>query len=593
MALSMPLPIPSHTSVPKVILAGRKPPPSSRSRRYVSSQVQSMSTVEMSDQTIARRSADYQPPIWSFEFIQSLKTEFVGEAYSRRGDKLKEDVRVMLQMEVNDEDQLELIDHLQRLGLSYHFEDEIKKTLDRIYNKNHGNYGLKKDSLYAIALEFRILRQHGYNVTQEIFNGFRDESGNFKACLGENYKGMLYLYEASFHSEEGESTLDAAKAFATKHLKEYIKVNQGKDMYLSTLVSHALELPLHWRMLRMEARWFIEVYQQSPLVNPILLDLAKLDFNLVQATHQEDLKHASRWWKRTGLGEKLGFIRDRLVENFLWPLGGLHEPQYGCHRRMGTQVYALITTIDDIYDVYGTLDELELFTEAVERWDINRIETLPDYMKLCFIELHNSVHQVTADILREQGLDILPYSKKVWTDLCKAYLLEAKWYHTGYTPTLQEYLDNAVVCVSAPVILHYAYVLISNQITREGLECFEHEYPNVIRWSAMLLRLADDLGTSTDEMKRGDVPKSIQCYMNETGASEKDARVYIWHLIDITWKKMNKDQHKTSSLPLTLIRAAMNAGRMAQFMYMYGDGHSSQDHVTRNRILSLLVNPIS
>ncbi|GLU13964.1 hypothetical protein SLE2022_305650 [Rubroshorea leprosula] len=592
MALSMPLPIPLHTSVPKVILAGRKLPPSSRSRRSVSSQVQSMPTVEMSDQTIARRSADYQPPIWSFEFIQSLKTEFVGEAYSRRRDKLKEDVRVMLQEKV-DEDQLELIDHLQRLGLSYHFEDEIKKSLDRIYSKNRGNYRLKKDSLYATALEFRILRQHGYNITQEIFNGFRDESGNLKACLGEDYKGMLYLYEASFHSVEGESILDAAKAFATKHLKEYIKLNQGKDMYLCTLVSHALELPLHWRMLRMEARWFTEVYQQSPHVNPILLDLAKLDFNLVQATYQEDLKHASRWWKRTGLGEKLGFIRDRLVENFLWPIGELYEPYYGYYRRMATQVNTLITTIDDIYDVYGTFDELKLFTKAIERWDINRIEKLPDYMKLCFFELHNSINQMAADIFRKQGLNILPYSKKVWTDLCKAYLLEAKWYHTGYTPTLQEYLDNAVVTIAAPVILHFAYVLVSNQISREGLECFEQEYPNVIHCSAMLLRLADDLETSTDEMKRGDVPKSIQCYMNETGASEGDAHEYIWYLIDITWKKMNKDRLKTSSFPPTLIETAMNLARMAQFMYLYGDGHASQDQVTRNRILSLVVNPIS
>ncbi|GLT50650.1 hypothetical protein SLA2020_241210 [Shorea laevis] len=71
----------------------------------------------MSDQAIDRWSADYQPPIWSFEYIQSLKIEYAGEAYNRRGDKLKEDVRVMLQEEV-DEDQLELIDHLQRLGLS-------------------------------------------------------------------------------------------------------------------------------------------------------------------------------------------------------------------------------------------------------------------------------------------------------------------------------------------------------------------------------------------------------------------------------------------------------------------------------------------
>ena len=29
-------------------------------------------------------------------------------------------------------------------------------------------------------------------------------------------------------------------------------------------------------------------------MNPILLELAKLDFNIVQATHQEDLKQVSR-----------------------------------------------------------------------------------------------------------------------------------------------------------------------------------------------------------------------------------------------------------------------------------------------------------
>ncbi|GLU13977.1 hypothetical protein SLE2022_305750 [Rubroshorea leprosula] len=249
---------------------------------------------------------------------------------------------------------------------------------------------------------------------------------------------------------------------------------------------------------------------------------------------------------------------------------------------MVTQVNTLITTIDDIYDVYGTLDELELFIQAVERWDINRIEKLPDYMKLCFFQLYNSINQMAAAIFREQGLDILHYSRKVWTDLCKTYLLEVKWYHSGYTPTLQEYLDNAVVSIGAPIIRHYAYALISNQITREGLECFEREYPNVIHFSSLLLRLANDLGTSLDEIKRGDVPKSIQSYMNETGAFEEDAHKCIWNLIDITWKKLNKERFKISSLPLTLMGTTMNLARMAQFMYLYGDGHSSQDQMTRN-----------
>lgn len=34
---------------------------------------------------------------------------------------------------------------------------------------------------------------------------------------------------------------------------------------------------------------------------------------------------------------------------------------------MLTKAIAIITVIDDMYDVYGTLAELELFTDAVER----------------------------------------------------------------------------------------------------------------------------------------------------------------------------------------------------------------------------------
>ena len=62
------------------------------------------------------------------------------------------------------------------------------------------------------------------------------------------------------------------------------------------------------------------------------------------------------------------FARDRLMVNFLWTVGSAFEPQFGYCRRMSTEVNSLVTLIDDIYDVYGTLDELELFTDAVKRF---------------------------------------------------------------------------------------------------------------------------------------------------------------------------------------------------------------------------------
>ncbi|KAL7233769.1 hypothetical protein ACSBR1_017390 [Camellia fascicularis] len=89
-----------------------------------------------------------------------------------------------------------------------------------------------------------------------------DEMGNFKACLCEDVKGLLYLYEASYLAIEGESILEDARDFTTKNLKESLK--KEVDQNLVNFVAHALEMPLHWRVLRLEARWFIDVYERRP-----------------------------------------------------------------------------------------------------------------------------------------------------------------------------------------------------------------------------------------------------------------------------------------------------------------------------------------
>ncbi|KAM4076882.1 hypothetical protein ACJW30_12G098300 [Castanea mollissima] len=517
--------------------------------------------------TTLRRSANYQPSNCHYDFIQSLRNEYTGESCTRQNNMLKEQVRMMLHKVVDPLKQLELIDILQRLGISYHFEGEIKRILEGLYNNiDHGSDTdtWKTKNLYATALKFRLLRQHGYIVSQEVFNSFTDERGNFKACLCEDTK-------------ENENILDEAREFSTKHLKVHVKKN--KDKNLSALVSHSSEVPLHWRMLRLEAR---------EDMNTILLELAELDFNMVQATHQEDLKELSRWWKSTGLAENLNFVRDWLLECLLWTMGVMFQPQFGYFRRTIAKFGALITAIDDIYDVYGTLDELECFTNAVERWDINAMDGLLEYMKMSFFALHNSVNELAFDILKEQGFNIIRYLKKVWAELCRTYLLEAKWYHNGCTPSLQEYIENEWISISGPNLMAQAYFCVTNPITSEALDCLE-EYPNMIRWSALILRLADDLGTSTDGIKRGDVPKSIQCYMNETGASEEDAREYVRCMISATLKKMNEVRVASSPFSQTYIDISFNVARMAQFMYQHGDGHGAGNHETEAHILSLLI----
>ena len=66
--------------------------------------------------------------------------------------------------------QLELIDTLQRLGISIHFEDEIKSILKGIHDNSSIGGSWKKNNLYAVSLEFRLLRQHGYFIPQGMYN---------------------------------------------------------------------------------------------------------------------------------------------------------------------------------------------------------------------------------------------------------------------------------------------------------------------------------------------------------------------------------------------------------------------------------------
>ena len=134
-----------------------------------------------------------------------------------------------------------------------------------------------------------------------------------------------------------------------------------------------------------------------------------------------------RWWKQLNFATKLPFARDRLVEGYFWILGVFFEPQYAWARRIVTKTIAMTSTMDDIYDAYGTFEELELFTEAIERfdtcklptfiicivcdtyirpgfifrWDINSIDHLPEYMKHFYVALLDVYKEIEEEMEKE------------------------------------------------------------------------------------------------------------------------------------------------------------------------------------------------
>ncbi|KAI3499948.1 hypothetical protein L1887_35762 [Cichorium endivia] len=535
----------------------------------------------------------YQPTIWSHNFIDALDVNFPSNFKVDVDELYKKAMVLNVDYGNNGLNALQLleeIDNIERLGLDYRFQNDIRRTLHIIASANENNieHEEKEGSLHAACLRFRLLRKHGYNVSQDFLGRFKDSHGGFMPCLQTDVKGLLSLYEASHLSFAQERDLHEAKIFATEHL---LKLKSQENEALED-INHALELPLHRRMLRLQAWWYIDIYSERRDANIFLLELATLDYNMVQSEFKRELQELSKWWKNIGLARKLSFVRDRLMECFFWTVGMVFEPQYHSCRVGLTKVCTLITVIDDIYDVYGSLDELKIFTDAVKRWDIKAVKHMPEYLQLGFCSLYNTITEMASDTSIAKREDVLQILVKVWGELLEAFFLEAKWTHNKYIPTLEDYLDNAWRSVSGVVILNHGYFLIKKEINNDVVESVE-KYNDILKWSSMIFRLCNDLGTSSDEIERGKTSNAISCYMHETGVCEEVAREYIKTLIDETWRELIKARVTCSQESTDpFIDMAINLARISHCTYQYGDGHGAPDGRAKDRVRFVITEPI-
>ncbi|KAH0467957.1 hypothetical protein IEQ34_002990 [Dendrobium chrysotoxum] len=541
---------------------------------------------------------------------------YMGEVYEKKREKLKEDVKRLIK-EKSFADQLELFDSLQKLGVAYHFEEDIKYLLNLMkYLEEKVRMEFNGD-VYVMALYFRLSRQHGFEISKDLLvKSYKYESGCFKPSVYDNIKGMLSLYEASFLAMDGEDEIDDAMEFALKHLNDFMRSNSSINPLLAQHIAMALELPLHHRIPKFQAQMFIEHSRHIKEINvdSIVLELGQLDFNMTQSIYKRELKEISKWWTNVSklFNSKLNFARDWPVESYFLAVGMAVEPRFSTCRIELAKALCFINVIDDIYDIYGLLDELQLFTDAIDRWEFASIKSLPAYMKICVEGLFSMVNSLASKIMEEKGLDVLPnlkrsvkflqllnrhdifFSSYNWLDLCKAYMVEARWCHTGYCPTFKEYLDNAWISVSTPLLSVIAHCLSEN-LTNLSLESFDF-YPSIVRQSSIIFRLYNDLGTSKGELQRGDVSKSIQCYMKENHVSELVAQECIWNIIKKYWKELNREWIKGSRFEETFRMFAINVPRAGHLMYLQSnDGNIGVLNVEemKGNIISLLLEPIS
>uniref|UniRef100_A0A0D9VFT8 Uncharacterized protein n=1 Tax=Leersia perrieri TaxID=77586 RepID=A0A0D9VFT8_9ORYZ len=516
---------------------------------------------EVVDDRLSKNPCDFHPSIWGDFFLHHSSPAASSEqqAWTVQVDKLKEEVANMITTSVTSSllEKLHLIDTFERICVDYLFQEEINSLLTQIITANIDDC----NDVHTVAMWFYLLRKHGYNISQDVFTKFKDGEGNFVA---KNPMDLLTLYNAAHYRVHGEKILNEAILFTKRCLNSMLPSLEGS---LAREVKSALEIALPRRVAIYEANYYISTYEKEGTVHPIILQLAKLNFNLMQLQYQEELEIATRWWNDLQIQSRLPFARDRIVECYLWMLGVYYEPSPSCSRGrvILTKVISIVTIIDDTFDSYGTIDECELFTKCLQSY------------------------QTIEHELSQQEKYRMPYLRSFTTDLVKNFNKEVKMREEGYVPkSVEEHLQISARTGACHLLSCASLVGMDDMATKESFD-WVSTMPKMVRALCTILRLVDDLKTYEREQLTPHVASTIDSYRKQHNVSMEIARFKIEEQKEEFWKDFNDGWLcPENGQPRKLLEAIFNLTRTMEFMYNQNDNFTYCHHL-KDTIRSLLV----
>ncbi|CAI9270057.1 unnamed protein product [Lactuca saligna] len=474
--------------------------------------------------------ANFPPPIWDDRLL-SLTVDYLElEAYAKAIDEPKEELRrLIINVNMDSNAKLCLINSVYRLGLRYMFREEIECQLDKLFKElNMEDYD--QADLHTVSTNFQVFRQHGYNLSCDVFNKFKD------------------------HSSEAQ-------------LVDVVDTLEGN---LARQVRHALRSSFHRGMHIVEARLYFSNYEKECSTYDSLSKLANTHFNYLQQLHKEELCIFTKWIKDMEFKTITPYVRDRIPEVYLWAIAIFSDPDYSQSRIVLAKMVQLILVLDDIYDAYGTIEELRILTSAINSWEINVMEQLPEYIKPLYNILLNELTEVQKQLSTEGRTDRVDASKQAFQELAGGYLQEAEWRYRRHVPSFEEYLRNGLITSTYDVFTKSSLMVMGDIVSEQTLAWYESR-PNIGEATKLLGRLYNDITTFQFEGERSQQVESVHTYMKTFGVPENVAVHELKQMIENEWKDINKGCLKPTEVSMELLAPILNLARMTDTIYKYDD----------------------
>ncbi|CAL1397693.1 unnamed protein product [Linum trigynum] len=386
----------------------------------------------------------------------------------------------------------------------------------------------------------------------------------------------------------GEDILREAGEFSARRLRSWIapKPSQYYSVVNDVIgllatgeaVANVLKHPYHKSIPRLVIKDYLSSFgatitskRQSRYVET-LKDLAKLDLKMNQAVHQNELDQLSRWWDiEVCLAANVG--RDQLlVKASSWAMATLAGSQFSGYRVELAKIIALVKLIGNIFDSYGSLEVLTLFSQTVTRWDTETTDKLPEFMRVCFMTLYHMTNQIGYKVYIKHGRNPMRSLQQSWAKLFEAFLVKARSLRTEECRKSDDCLRTGIVTSGVPLLLVHFFFMLGLGLTEQNVGLVDGDEPPLITSVAKILRLSDELSSTYEEGVGYDVGSHVDCYLKENpGLTVSEARKHVVEMIEDTWKQLNHE-YLSPAVPFPTVfgKAVVDSAKMAPLMYEIG-----------------------
>ncbi|KAE8769546.1 terpene synthase [Hordeum vulgare] len=538
-------------------------------------------------------SAAFAPSVWGDFFVTYVPppTQSSEDWIREKAEELKRRVHRKFFIEdgeaIGVAKSVALVDTLERLGLGSHFRGDIAAVISRIHLAGDEYVGY--DDLHVAATRFRLLRQHGLWVSTGVFDKFRDDTGSFSASLSSDPRALLSLYHAAHMAVPGDAALDDAITFARLHL-ESMKGELGSPM--AQQIARALDRPLTRFSRLLETMHYVSEYAQEEAHDDTLLELARLNSNLMRSLHLRELKALSLWWRELYDTVNLTYTRDRMVEIYSWSCGMLPEEEHSRARLFFAKIFGIASFLDDTFDVHATIDECHSLNQAMQRLDESAVSILPEYLHTLYLKTLSNFKEF-GDLLEPHEKYRMSYAKKAFQLQSEYYMQEAEWTNNKYRPTFEEHIGISGMSSGIPMFVVMALMGYDSKVaTQEVFEWVSVPVPDVVRAGALIVRFLNDISSYKLGKNKKDVVSTVECYMLEKGCTGEEAVAAIAAMTEHMWRVMNRTCMEIDRALLPAAQLVVNMAGMSEVIYLHGrDGFTFGSHA-KDLVKALFLDPI-